>query len=57
MAPQCPKHPGKEMIRVGQGTEIRGSGWDTYRAYYEDFLCPDCQFRLRQYFKVLDVGR
>ena len=54
--PQCTKHPGKEMVRCNQGFEIRGTGWNTYQAYYEDFVCPDCKFRLRLYYLVLSGG-
>ena len=55
--PQCPKHPGKEMTRCNQGQEKRESGWNVYQVYFEDFICQDCGFRLRSYFKILDLGR
>jgi len=54
--PVCPKH-GTEMIRCNQGTEIRGSGWNAHKAYFEEFICPECKFRLRAYYLIVDIGR
>lgn len=54
--PICPRHS-KEMIRVqSAGLELVGSGWSTHQAYYEDWKCPECQFRLRQYYRVINAG-
>jgi hypothetical protein len=55
--PRCPKHPEKEMVRCNSGVEKRGSGWNVYQAYFEDYICPTCGFRLRSYFLIMDVGR
>lgn len=54
--PICPKHPDKQMMRVYQGVETIGKGWDSHMAYFEDYLCPDCQFRLRLHYTIIQLG-
>lgn len=53
--PICPKH-GEALERVYQGIEYRGEGWNRYQIYFEDYLCTRCKFRIRQYFKVINIG-
>ena len=57
MAPLCSKHPEKEMSRVFCGAEIIGDGWNRHQAYFEDYLCELCGFRLRLHYTVIDIGR
>lgn len=54
--PQCPTHA-KPMVKVNQGFETIGEDWNRQRRYFEDYLCMECKFRIRHYYKVLDVGR
>lgn len=56
-APRCPKHPTKDMVRINQGIEVTGEGWNRHQAYYEDYLCEVCKFRLRLYYLIMDIGR
>lgn len=55
--PICSRHPDEQMIRVCAGTETIGSGWDVHKAYYEDYVCQKCGFRVRQHFTIIDLGR
>lgn len=53
--PICPRH-NKEMPPVFRGVEFQGEGWNRVPVYYEDHLCPECKFRVRNYFRIIHVG-
>ena len=54
--PICPTH-GKVMRRATVGAEVVGVGWDRHQAFYEDFICEECQFRVRVHYTIIDIGR